>query len=154
MDKKIYLTKEGHENLKQELDNLLNSERRAVAEKIKTAKEFGDLSENAEYSDAKEQQAFVDGRILEIEHLLKNAEIIDDEHLSCDIVNIGCTVHLEASEKELVYRIVGSAEADPKKGFISNESPIGKALIGKKKGEEVEVSVPAGTNKYKIKKIK
>lgn len=154
MDKKMYLTKEGYENLKGELDNLLNSERRAVAEKIKTAKEYGDLSENAEYSDAKEQQSFVEGRILEIEHVLKNSEIIDDEHLSCDIISVGCTVHLEASEKELVYRIVGSAEADPKKGYISNESPIGRALIGKKKGDEVEVAVPAGTNKYKIKKIK
>lgn len=154
MEKKMYLTKEGLESLKAELDNLLNSERRAVAEKIKTAKEFGDLSENAEYSDAKDQQAFVDGRILEIEHLLKNSEIIDDEHLACDIVNVGCTVHLEASEKELVYRIVGSAEADPKKGYISNESPIGKALIGRKRGEEVEVAVPAGTTKYRIKKIK
>jgi transcription elongation factor GreA len=154
MDKKMYLTKEGYDNLKSELDNLLNTERRAVAEKIKTAKEFGDLSENAEYSDAKEQQSFVEGRILEIEHVLKNSEIIDDQHLSCDIINVGCTVHLEASDKELIYRIVGSAEADPKKGYISNESPIGKALIGKKKGDEVEVAVPAGTNKYRIKKIK
>jgi transcription elongation factor GreA len=154
MEKKMYLTKEGYDNLKQELDNLLNSERRAVAEKIKTAKEYGDLSENAEYSDAKEQQSFVEGRILEIEHVLKNAELIDDAHLACDIVNVGCTVHLEASDKELVYRIVGSAEADPKKGYISNESPIGKALIGKKKGDEVEVTVPAGTHKYKIKKVK
>jgi transcription elongation factor GreA len=154
MDKKVYLTKEGYENLKNELDQLLNSERRAVAEKIKTAKEYGDLSENAEYSDAKEQQSFVEGRILEIEHMIKNAEVIDESHLSCDTVNVGCTVHLEASEKELIYRIVGSAEADPKKGFISNESPIGKALIGKRKGEEVEVAVPAGTTKYKINKIK
>ena len=150
----MYLTKEGYDNLKSELDNLLNSERRAVAEKIKTAKEYGDLSENAEYSDAKEQQSFVEGRILEIEHILKNSEIIDDEHLACDIVNVGCTVHLETTDKELVYRIVGSAEADPQKGYISNESPIGKALIGKKKGEAVEVSVPAGTHTYKIKKIK
>lgn len=150
----MYLTKEGYENLKAELDNLLNSERKVIAEKIKTAKEFGDLSENAEYSDAKEQQSFVEGRILEIEHMLKSSEIIDDEHLSCDIINVGCTVHLEASEKELVYRIVGSAEADPKKGYISNESPIGKALMGRRKGDEVEVVVPAGTNKYKVKKIK
>lgn len=154
MEKKTYLTKEGYDNLKKELDNLLNCERKAVAEKIKTAKEYGDLSENAEYSDAKERQSFVEGRILEIEHILKNAEIIDEKNMVCDIVNVGCTVHLEASEKELIYKIVGSAEADPKKGYISNESPIGKALLGKKKGEEVEVAVPAGTNKYKIKKIK
>lgn len=153
MEKKMYLTKEGYENLKVELENLLTSERKVVAERIKTAKEYGDLSENSEYSDAKEQQSFVEGRILEIEHILKNAEIIDDAHTSCDTVNVGCTVHLEASEKELKYKIVGSTEADPTKGYISNESPIGQALLGKKKGEHVEVSVPAGTMKYKIKKI-
>lgn len=153
MDKKIYLTKEGYDNLKVELENLLNNERKVVAEKIKTAKEYGDLSENSEYSDAKDQQSFVEGRIIEVEHMLKNAEIIDDSHVSCDTVNVGCTVHLEAAEKNLQYKIVGSAEADPTKGYISNESPIGKALLGKRKGEDVEVSVPAGLMKYRIKKI-
>jgi transcription elongation factor GreA len=152
-DKKMYLTKEGFENLKVELDKLLNTERKEVAERIKTAKEYGDLSENSEYSDAKEQQSFVEGRILEIEHILKNAEIIDDAHINCEDVKVGCTVHLEAEDKELKYRIVGSAEADPTKGYISNESPIGKALLGKKSGDVVEVSVPAGVNKYKINKV-
>lgn len=154
MEKKMYLTKEGYEKLKEELDNLLNSERKAIAERIKTAKEYGDLSENSEYSDAKDQQSFVEGRILEIEHLLKNAEIIDDKHLNCQDIKVGCTVHLEAENKELKYRIVGSAEADPGKGYISNESPIGKALLGKKTGDLVEVTVPAGVTKYKIKDIK
>lgn len=153
MDKKMYLTKEGFERLQAELDNLLVVERKAIAERIRTAKEYGDLSENSEYSDAKEQQAFVEGRILELEHILKNSEIIDENHTNCEDVKVGCTVHLEAEEKELKYRIVGSAEADPQKGFISNESPIGKALLGKKMGDQVEVSVPAGTMSYKIKKV-
>lgn len=153
MDKKMYLTKEGNEKLKDELERLLNVERKKIAEKIKTAKEYGDLSENSEYSDAKEQQSFVEGRILELEHILKNSEIIDDKNLNCDLVGIGCTVHLVAEKGELKYRIVGSAEADPEKGYISNESPIGQALLGKKKGDEVEVQVPAGKMKYKIKKV-
>jgi transcription elongation factor GreA len=153
MDKKIYLTKAGAEKLKIELDNLLINERKAVAERIKTAKEHGDLSENSEYSDAKDQQSFIEGRIIEVEHILKNAEIIDESHLDCSNIKIGCTVNLEANEKELKYKIVGSTEADPEKGYISNESPIGKALLGKKKGDVVEVSVPAGVKKYKISKV-
>lgn len=152
-EKRMYLTKEGYQNLKEELEKLLNVERKEIAERIKAAKELGDLSENSEYSDAKEQQSFVEGRIIEVEHLLKNSEIIDDKHIDCQSVNVGCTVHLEAEERDLKYRIVGSAEADPQKGYISNESPIGKALLGKKSGEEVEVSVPAGVMKYRIKKI-
>jgi transcription elongation factor GreA len=152
-EKRMYLTKEGYENLKQELGRLLSEERKEIAERIRAAKELGDLSENSEYSDAKDHQSFVEGRIIELEHLLKNSEIIDDEHVSCDLVNVGCTVHLEAEDVNLKYRIVGSAEADPAKGYISNESPIGKALLGKKNGEEVEVSVPAGLMKYRIKKI-
>ncbi len=153
MEKTMYLTKEGYENLKVELENLLTKERKVVADRIKTAKEYGDLAENSEYSDAKEQQSFVEGRIIEVEHILKNAQIIDESNMVCDLVNVGCTVHLEASDRELKYKIVGSTEADPAKGYISNESPIGQALIGKKKGEEVEVTVPAGVMKYKIKKI-
>lgn len=154
MDKKVYLTKQGYEDLKAELERLLGDERKEIAERIKTAKEYGDLSENSEYSDAKEQQSFVEGRIIEVEHLLKNAEIIDDSHANCTNVNIGCTVLLEDADKELEYRIVGSTEADPTKGYISNESPIGKALLGKKTGDLVEVSVPAGVKTYKVKKVK
>lgn len=153
MDSKTYLTKGGYENLKLELENLLNTERKSVAERIKAAKQHGDLSENSEYSDAKEQQSFVEGRIIEIEHILKNAEIIEDIHNDCKEVGLGCTVQLVSSSKNLEYKIVGSVEANPDKGFISNESPIGKALLGKKTGDEVEVSVPAGVTKYTIKKI-
>lgn len=149
----MYLTKEGNENLRLELENLLNIERRTVAERIKAAKQHGDLSENSEYSDAKEQQSFVEGRIIELEHILKNSEIIDEKHDCCKEIGLGCTVSLATSSKDLQYRIVGSVEANPDKGFISNESPIGKALLGKKTGDEVEVSVPAGKTTYKIKKI-
>lgn len=153
MEETMYLTKAGHDKLKEELDDLLGNERKAVAARIKAAKEHGDLSENSEYSDAKDQQSFVEGRIIELEHILKNAEIIEDNHNNCSTVDLGCTVHLESSSKDLKYKIVGKVEADPEKGLISNESPIGKALMGKKRGEAVEVSVPAGVNTYKIKKI-
>lgn len=153
MAEKMYLTKEGYENLKKELEQLLGDERKAISERIRTAKEHGDLSENSEYSDAKEQQSFVEGRIIELEHIIKNAAIIEDQHNSCEEIDLGCTVHLEADSKDLKYKIVGKVEANPDKGFISNESPIGKALLGKKKGDEVEVSVPAGVTKYKVKKI-
>lgn len=153
MIEKMHLTKEGYENLKEELEKLLNEERKVVAERIKAAKEHGDLSENSEYSDAKEQQSFVEGRIVELEHIIKNAALIPERHDECEEIDLGCTVHLETSSKELKYKIVGKVEADPEKGLISNESPIGKALMGKKKGDEVEVSVPAGVTKYKIKKI-
>ena len=153
MDKKVYLTKDGFTKLKEELEHLLGDERKEIAERIKTAMAYGDLSENSEYSDAKDQQLFTEGRINEIEHLLKNAEIIDEGHTSCTNVNIGCTVVLEDADKELKYRIVGSTEADPTKGYISNESPIGKALLGKKTGDLVEVSVPAGVKTYKVKKV-
>ncbi|MDD3678719.1 MAG: transcription elongation factor GreA [Patescibacteria group bacterium] len=153
MNEKTYLTKEGYENLKSELERLLTKERKAISERIKIAKEHGDLSENSEYSDAKEQQSFVEGRIIELEHIIKSAEIIEDSHNGCEAVNLGCTVHLSTSATDLKYKIVGSVEANPEKGLISNESPIGKALLGKKEGDEVEVSVPAGVTKYKIKKI-
>ncbi|MBW6432060.1 transcription elongation factor GreA [Patescibacteria group bacterium] len=153
MAEKIYITKQGYEDLKSELERLLGEERKAISERIRTAKEHGDLSENSEYSDAKEQQSFVEGRIIELEHIIKNAEIIEDNHNDCSLVGLGCTVHLSSNVADLKYKIVGSVEANPEKGFISNESPIGKALLGKKQGEEVEVSVPAGVTKYKIKKI-
>lgn len=153
MTDKIHITKEGYEDLKAELERLLTKERKAISERIKAAKEHGDLSENSEYSDAKEQQSFVEGRIIELEHIIKNAEIIEENHNNCESVDLGCTVHLSTQSTDLKYRIVGSVEANPEKGLISNESPIGKALLGKREGEEVEVSVPAGVTKYKIKKI-
>jgi transcription elongation factor GreA len=154
MDKVIYLTQIGHEKLQKEYEELTTTGRREVADMIKTAKEFGDLSENSEYADAKDRQAFIEGRIAELEHILKNATIIENAGLSCDSVNVGCTVNVELEDGEMEYKIVGSYEADPEKGYISNESPIGQALLGKKVGEEIEVTVPAGTMTYKVKGIK
>jgi transcription elongation factor GreA len=151
--KSVYLTKEGLEKLKKEYEDLTTSGRKNIASMIKQAKEYGDLSENSEYADAKDQQAFTEGRIAELEHILKNTVIIDDVHTNCEKVQIGCTVHVELESSEMQFKIVGSAEADPEKGWISNESPIGKALLGRGKGESIEIEVPAGTMKYIIKKI-
>ncbi len=155
MDKDIYVSKEGLEKLQEEMNELKTVKKREVAARIKTAKEFGDLSENSEYDDAKNEQAFIEGRISEIESILKNAKII--EEVACkttDEVCVGHTVTVEFDKGVANFKIVGSYEADPEMGLISNESPIGKALIGKKKGEEVKVKVPAGEIKYKIKDIK
>ncbi|EKD86021.1 MAG: hypothetical protein ACD_37C00523G0001 [uncultured bacterium] len=154
MDKEIYISKDGLKKLQEEMKELTTTKKKEVAARIKTAKEFGDLSENSEYDDAKNEQAFIEGRISEIEHILKNAKII--EEVACKITDKVCvghtvTVNLEGGEAK--FRIVGSYEADPEMGLISNESPIGQALLGKKKGEEVSVKVPAGEMKYKIKKI-
>ena len=152
--KEVYLTKAGHTKLNAEYEDLTTNGRKMIAERIKTALGFGDLSENSEYADAKDQQVFIEGRIAELEHILKNAVIIDESHTNCSVVNVGCSVSVELEDGEMEYTIVGSAEADPEKGWISNESPIGKALLGKKSGDEIEVTVPAGNMKYKIKKIK
>jgi len=155
MDKEIYISKEGLKRLKEEMHEITTVKKREVATRIKTAKEFGDLSENSEYDDAKNEQAFIEGRISEIEHILKNAKII--EEVACkttDKVCVGHTVVVDLEGGEAKFRIVGSYEADPEEGLISNESPIGQALLGKQKGEEVKVKVPAGEMKYKIKSIK
>lgn len=151
MEKDIFITKEGYEKLKEEVAKLTSEKRREVAGRIKTAKEFGDLSENSEYADAKDEQAFMEGRISEIDHILKNAQIIEDIVVKGkDNVQVGHTVVVELESGRTQFKIVGSYEADPEKGFISNESPIGEALLGKKKGEVVEVKVPAGVIVYKI----
>ncbi len=152
--KEIYLTKSGLTKLQTEYDELTTTGRKSIAEAIKTAQAFGDLSENSEYADARERQQFTEGRISELEHILKNAVIIDESHTNCSSVNVGCKVHVEVNKGEMEFMIVGSAEADPEKGWISNESPIGKALLGKKAGDTIEVEVPAGKIQYKIKKIK
>ena len=149
--KSFYVTSDGLEKLREELDDLVNVQRKKIAAALKEAKEFGDLSENASWDDAKERQAFIEGRIAEIENILKNAVAI--EKGKGDIVAVGSTVHVELEEDEQQFSIVGSTEADPELGKISNESPIGKALLGKKPGDEVEVQVPAGTITYKITKI-
>jgi len=146
---KKYLTPEGFQKLKQKLEHLKTVKRKEIAARIKSAKELGDLSENAEYQDAKDEQAFNEGQILEIENIIKNAVVID-KHTHNDIVQVGDTVKVKNGSQVKNFMIVGSNEADPLSGKISNESPTGQALLGKKKGEEVEVKTPGGTVKYTI----
>jgi len=150
--KEVILTYEGLKKLERELEYLKVTKRREIAERIKQALSFGDLSENSEYDEAKNEQGQVEARIVQIENILKNAKIIDEEDVSTDSVSLGCKVtvlDIEMNE-EFEYYIVGSMEADPAKSKISNESPVGKALMGRKKGEIVNVEVPAGTVQLKI----
>lgn len=151
-DKEVFLTKDGFTKLENELENLKTVKRREVAERIKQAIEFGDISENSEYEDAKNEQAFIEGRILTLEKMLRNVRIIEHEQNDSNTVHIGAKIALKDMEygDEFQYTIVGSAEADPTNNKISFESPVGKAIMGKKLGEIVEVSVPAGKIKYKI----
>lgn len=155
-EKQIILTAEGLKKIEQKLDHLKSVRRREVAERIKQAIEFGDISENSEYEDAKNEQAFIEGEILTLEKMLRNAKLIDEEEISADIVTLGSTVVLKDLEigDELEYTIVGSAEADPIECKISNESPVGEAILGRKVGSVVEVNVPAGSLKYEIVDIK
>ena len=147
--KPTYISKDGLEKLRQELEEMLSVRRPEIAQRIHDAKEHGDLTENAEYEDAKNEQAFVEGRIQMVESLIKNATLID-EHTSKDHVQIGSTVKVDGPDGSQSFMIVGSTEAKPTEGRISNESPVGRALLGKKKGENVTVSVPAGDIAYKI----
>ena len=151
-EKEIMLTLEGLKKLEQELENLKTVRRREVAERIKQAIEFGDISENSEYEDAKNEQAFIEGRILTLEKMLRNAKVIEQVDSDSKVVYIGTKVVLKDLEygDEFEYTIVGSAEADPMNNKISNESPVGKAILNKKEGDVVEVSVPAGKLEYKI----
>lgn len=150
--KKNILTYEGLKALEDELHELKVNRRREVAQKIKEAREQGDLSENAEYDAAKEEQRDIELRIEEIDKILKNAEVVDDNDGDSSVINVGCTVTIKDLEfnEEMEYKIVGSTEADSLKGKISNESPVGKALIGAQKGETVEVETLAGIIKYEI----
>ena len=150
--KKNILTYEGLKALEDELHELKVNRRREVAQKIKEAREQGDLSENAEYDAAKEEQRDIELRIEEIDKILKNAEVVDDNDGDSSVINVGCTVTIKDLEfnEEMEYKIVGSTEADSLKGKSSNESPVGKALIGAQKGETVEVETPAGIIKYEI----
>jgi transcription elongation factor GreA len=150
--KPTYLSREGLEKLRAELDEMVNVRRPEVAQRIHDAKEHGDLTENAEYEDAKNEQAFVEGRIATVEALIKNATIIDARQ-SGDHVQIGSTVDVEGPDAKERFTIVGSAEARPAEGRISNESPVGRALLGHKVGETVVVRVPAGDFSYKILKL-
>ncbi len=155
-EKQIILTAEGLKKIEQKLDHLKSVRRREVAERIKQAIEFGDISENSEYEDAKNEQAFIEGEILTLEKMLRNAKLIDEDEISADVVTLGSTVVLKDLEigDEVEYTIVGSAEADPTESRISNESPVGEAILGRKVGSVVEVNVPAGTLKYEIVDIK
>jgi transcription elongation factor GreA len=148
-NKPTYLSREGLDKLRQELEEMTSVKRPEVAQRIHDAKEHGDLSENAEYEDAKNEQAFVEGRIQTLEALIKNATLIDENH-SNDHVQIGSTVKVSGPDGSQSFTIVGSTEAKPTEGKISNESPVGRALLGKKKGENVTVQVPAGDIAYKI----
>ncbi|REK69264.1 transcription elongation factor GreA [Paenibacillus paeoniae] len=155
-DKQIILTQDGLRKLEEELENLKSVKRREVAERIKVAIGYGDISENAEYEDAKNEQAFIEGRILTLEKMLRNARIINNDDIDIDIVSIGSIVTVEDLEfgDTMEYAIVGTAESDPLQNKISNESPVGKAILGKKQGTVVEVNVPAGIIQYKIIDIK
>lgn len=154
-DKPVPLTLEGREKLQKELDFLTSVKRPEVAEAIHSAKEEGDISENSAYDAAKEQQAFVEGRIMQIEQMLKNAEIISNPS-SNGFVALGSKVKVveKGSKDEEEYQIVGPAEADPAKGRISNESPVGRALMGKKKGDPIVVKTPAGERQLKLIDVK
>jgi len=149
-EKQIMLTAEGLKKIEDKLEHLKSVRRREVAERIKQAIEFGDISENSEYEDAKNEQAFIEGEILTLEKMLRNAKLI--EKGESDVVTVGATVILKDLEfgDELEYTIVGSAEADPTEAKISNESPVGEAILGQKVGSIVEVNVPAGVLKYEI----
>ncbi|MGH9894488.1 MAG: transcription elongation factor GreA, partial [bacterium] len=151
-EKQTILTPEGQRKLEEELEHLKTVKRKEIAERIKTSKEFGDISENAEYEDAKNDQAFIEGRILQLDQMLRNAKVIDNQHAPSDTVTVGATVRVKdmGSGEEISYTIVGSAEADPDQDRISNESPVGRALLGHKTGETVKLSVPAGTVEMKI----
>lgn len=156
MSDQVMLTEEGFEKLENELEYLENEKRREVAKRIKVAREFGDISENSEYDDAKNEQAFVEGRIQEIKNMINNAHVVKDEDVTDKKVNLGTTVMLHDldSDEKISYTLVGSAEADPLNYKISNESPIGKAILGHGIGDEVTVETPAGEVNYKIISIK
>ncbi|MEO3948091.1 transcription elongation factor GreA [Gorillibacterium sp. CAU 1737] len=155
-EKETILTQEGLKRLEEELENLKSVKRREVAERIKIAIGYGDISENSEYDDAKNEQAFIEGRILQLEKLLRNARIINNEEVDINTVSIGAIVILKDLEfgDTVEYTIVGTAESDPFENKISNESPVGRAILGQKKGSTVEVSVPAGIIQYQIIDIK
>lgn len=154
-EKKRLLTYEGLKKLEDELQNLKVVRRKEVAGKIKEAREQGDLSENAEYDAAKDEQRDIEARIEEIEKILKNAEVVVEEEVDLDKINVGCKVKVydEEFEEEIEFKLVGSSEANSLKGMISNESPVGRALLGHKVGESVQVETQAGVIEYKILEI-
>ena len=156
IEKEVFLTREGLQKLEEELEYLKAHKRREVADRIKEAIGYGDLSENSEYEEAKNDQAFIEGRIITLEKMLRNARVISQEDMDQGVVSVGTTVKLKDLEfgDAVEYTIVGSAESDPANNKISNESPVGQALLGKTKGAIVEVSVPAGMIQFEILDIK
>jgi len=148
--KKIYLTQQGFDDLQKEYDDLLNKRRPEVVIRLSSAREMGDLSENSEYTAAREELSFIDGRIEELEIILKQAELITDDKHKTQVVALGSQVVVKIANKDETFTVVGEWEADPIEKKISHESPLGKALLGKKVGEEVEVEAPAGKMVYKI----
>ena len=156
MARDVVLTPQGLEELKVKIEHLRNDRRREVAARIKEAREFGDISENAAYDDAKNEQAMLEKQISDLEEKLRNARVIDEKDVDTDVVNIGAVVHVkdQKTEKSTKFKIVGSAEANPAEARLSNESPVGRALLGHKRGETVSVTVPRGpARKLKITKI-
>lgn len=147
-----YITKEGLEKLKKELEYLKNERMPEIVERIARAKELGDLSENAEYQDAKDDQGFTAGRIAEIESLVRRSEVIT-KNQSKEVVTVGCSLRARCADKEYAYTIVGSNEADPGRGLISNESPIGRAFLGGRIGDRVTVMIPKGEMECEILEI-
>ena len=154
--KKFIMTNEGVNKLEEELEYLKTVKRKEITEKIKVALGYGDLSENSEYDEAKNDQAFTEGRIIQLENMLKNAVVVDESEIPKDKVSVGSIVKVMDYEfdEEVEYTIVGSAEADPMNFKISNESPVGSALIGKKVGDVVEVAVPSGVSKFEVLEIR
>ena len=156
MAKDVILTPQGLEDLKEKIEYLSTERRREVAERIKEAREFGDISENSEYDDAKNEQAMLERQIAELEDKLRGAQVIDEKAVTNEVVSVGVTVHVkdQKTDKSVKYKIVGSAEANPSEMKLSNESPVGKALLGHKRNDVVSVPVPRGPQrKLKITKI-
>lgn len=152
MAEPIYISHEGLEKLKKELDELKNVKRKEIIKRIEIAKDMGDLSENAEYTDAKDEQAFIEGKILDMEDTINNA-IVLDEKKKTGSVDIGSTITVTVDGGQREFTIVGASESVPQKGLISNESPLGRAFLGRRQGDEVEVTVPKGKIIYKISRI-
>lgn len=149
-DKPVLITREGLRKIEDEYEELVGNRRREVAERIRLARDFGDIAENAEYTEAKNDQALVEGRIMTLEAMLRNAVVIEEGQREKGVVAVGASVKVSDGKEDEVYSIVGPAEADPLKGMISNESPLGRALLGKRAGDEVEWSSPMGTSRIKI----
>lgn len=150
---RAFITKKGMKKLKEELHELTVRKRPEVAERIREAVSFGDLSENAEYAEAKEQQAFIEGRIFEIENILRNATLVSTSPSKILSARIGCVVHLASGRQKESFQIVGKGEGNPASGEISSDSPIGSAVLGRGVGDEIDVPLPSGRKRYKIIKI-